>query len=167
VFIAQSLDGCIATDDDSLDWLTSAGSPSEDYGFDAFVAAVDLVAMGRSTYEFIKDVDELPYQGRPVHVFTTRAVTPRPGFEFYARTPNDALAHWASAGVRRVYLDGGSLISQFLAAGLVDDLTITTVPLLLGSGKRLFHRIDRMTHLTLVDSRAFPSGMLQSRYLRA
>jgi dihydrofolate reductase len=167
VFIARSLDGYIATDDDSLDWLFAAGAEGEDYGFDAFLAdEVDVVAMGRSTYDFIKDFPELPYGDRPVHVFTTQALGPREGFEFYARAPQEAVEAWESAGVRRVYIDGGTLISQFLEAGLVDDLTLTTVPLLLGSGKPLFHRIPVATPLRLVDSQVFPSGMVNLRYER-
>jgi dihydrofolate reductase len=166
VFIAHSVDGYIATDDDSLDWLMAAGAEGEDYGFDTFLADVDVVAMGRSTYEFIKDFAELPYGNRPVHVFTTRDPGPREGFEFYARTPAEAVAHWEEQGVRRVYVDGGTLISQFLDAELVDEMTLTTVPLLLGSGKPLFHRIAKRTPLRLVDCQVFDSGMVSLRYQR-
>lgn len=167
VFIAQSLDGYIATDDDSLDWLMAAGAEGEDYGFDAFLSDIDVVAMGRSTYEFIKDVAELPYGSRPVHVFTTRDPGPREGFEFYASTPAEAVARWEEQGIGRVYVDGGTLISQFLDAGLIDEITLTTVPLLLGSGKPLFHRIATATPLTLVGSQVFDSGMVSIRYRRA
>ena len=167
VFIAQSLDGCIATDDDSLDWLMAAGAAGEDYGFDAFLADVDLVAMGRSTYDFIAGMDDLPYGSRPVQVFTTRDHGPRDGFEFVAMTPSAAVARWAEEGVRRVYVDGGMLIGQFLEAGLVDDLILTVVPLLLGSGKPLFHRIATATPLRLAGCQPFPSGMVQLRYERA
>ena len=94
VFIAQSVDGYIAADDDSLDWLTSAGAADEDYGFDRFLADIDLVAMGRSTYDVIKDMAELPYGSRPVHVFTSQDLGPRDGVAFYARTPAQAVARW-------------------------------------------------------------------------
>lgn len=167
VFIAQSVDGYIATDDDSLDWLTSAGAADEDYGFERFLSEIDVVAMGRSTYDVIRDMSDLPYGDRPVHVFTTQDLAPRGGFAFYARTPQEAVAQWESDGVGHVYVDGGRLISQFLAAGLVDDLTITVVPTLLGSGKPLFHRIAVATPLRLIDTRAFASGMVQLRYARA
>jgi dihydrofolate reductase len=167
VFIAHTVDGYIATEDDSLDWLFSAAPEGEDYGFDAFLADVDLVAMGRATYDFIKDFPELPYGDRAVHVFTSQELGPRDGFEFYARTPAEAVAAWGAQGVTRVYVDGGTLISQFLEAGLVDDLTLTTVPLLLGSGKPLFHRVQVSTPLRLVDVQQFPSGMVNLRYERA
>ena len=167
VFIAHSVDGYITTDDDNLDWLMAAGAEGEDYGFEAFLADVDVIAMGRGTYDFIKDFPELPYGGRPVHVFTSQTLGPREGFEFYARSPQDAVAAWEEAGVQKVYVDGGHLISQFLDAGLVDDLTLAGVPLLLGSGRPLFHRIGTQTPLRLVDTQAFPSGMLNRRYERA
>jgi dihydrofolate reductase len=101
-----------------------------------------------------------------VHVFTSRDPGPREGFEFYARTPADAVTHWEEHGVGRVYIDGGTRISQFLHAGLVDEMTLTTVPLLLGSGKPLFHRISKATPLRLVDSQVFDSGLVSLRYQR-
>ncbi len=77
------------------------------------------------------------------------------------------MAEWERQGMRHVYVDGGQLISQFLEAGLVDDLTLTVVPLLLGSGKRLFPRIATRTALRLESATPFPSGMLTLRYTRA
>ena len=165
VFIAQTLDGCIATDDDKLDWLFAAGAEGEDYGYDAFMGDVDAVAMGRGTYSFIEDMD-WSYGERPVYVFTTREVSSRPEFTYWSRTPDEAVAEWEAAGHRHVYVDGGVLISAFLEAGLVDDLTITVVPLLLGSGRRLFQPIGRRTALRLDSATPFPSGMLSLRYTR-
>lgn len=167
VFIAQTLDGYIATDDDQLDWLFAAGAEGEDYGYDAFMSDVDAVAMGRGTYSFIEHSD-WGYGERPVYVFTSRAVeTPRARFTYWSRTPHEAVAEWQAAGHRHVYVDGGVLISSFLQAGLVDDLTITVVPLLLGSGRRLFQPITRRTSLRLDSATPFPSGMLSLRYTRS
>jgi dihydrofolate reductase len=165
VFIAHTLDGYIATDDDKLDWLFSAGAEGEDYGYDAFMADIDAVAMGRGTYSFIENMD-WSYGDRPVFVFTTRPVTARPEFTPWSRTPQEAVAEWEAAGIRHVYVDGGVLISQFLEAGLVDDLTLTVVPMLLGSGKRLFPRIGVRTPLRLESVTPFPSGMVSMRYSR-
>jgi dihydrofolate reductase len=166
VFIAMSLDGYIATEDDSLGWLEAAGAPDEDYGFDSFLADVDLVAMGRGTYNYLAGFDPLPYRGLPVEVFTHREPQSRSGVTFGSWTPGQAVDRWTMAGHRRVYVDGGSLISQFLAAGLVDDLTITVVPILLGAGRPLFHRVDRTTVLTLAGVAKFTSGMVTLTYRR-
>lgn len=72
VFIACSLDGFIASSDNSLNWLEDAADPEEDYGFEAFMTSVDAVAMGRGTYDFIADVEPWPFGDKPVFVFTHR-----------------------------------------------------------------------------------------------
>lgn len=166
VFIASSADGYIATLDDRLDWLESAAAPDEDYGFDAFLASVDALAMGRGTYDHIAAVDPLPFGAREVYVFTHQPPAPRAGVTFWARTPLDALAYWEEQGYERVYVDGGSLISAFLAEGLIDDFALTRVPLLLGAGRPLFHPIACTTALHLDDVSVFPSGMVTLRYSR-
>lgn len=166
VFCATSLDGYIASDDGTIEWLERSGSPDEDYGFDAFLASVDALAMGRATYDHIAHLDPLPFGDRPVYVFTHRPPAPRDGVQFVSWTPDEAVEHWSAAGFARVYVDGGRVISDFLAAGHIDEITITTVPLLLGRGRPLFHPIDRATPLRLVSTRAWPSGMAQATYAR-
>ncbi len=167
VFIATSLDGYIATDDDGIDWLESAAAVGEDYGYVTFLDAVDALAMGRGTWDRIGHLDPLPFGDRPVFVFTHRPpATPRAGVTFWQVEPPDAADLWDGMGLGRVYVDGGALISSFLAAGLIDDLLVTTVPILLGSGRPLFHRIDRTTDLVLEDVQPFPSGLVNLRYSR-
>ena len=82
----------------------------------------------------------------------------------FRSTPHDAVAHWRAQGIRHVYLDGGTLISEFLDVSLVDDFVVTVVPTLLGAGKPLFHRIATSTELRLTRSQAYPSGMVQLAY---
>lgn len=163
----MSLDGYIATEDDSLDWLSDITDSSEDYGFETFLAEIDLVAMGRGTYDFIHSVPELPYGDRPIHVFTSRSDTLRSGFEPIALSPHEAIRHWEGLGISRAYVDGGVVVSSFLREGLVDDLTLTVVPVLLGSGKPLFHRTGMVSALDLVDIRSYASGIVQLRYERS
>ncbi|HSN06761.1 MAG TPA: dihydrofolate reductase family protein [Candidatus Angelobacter sp.] len=165
VYIAHSVDGYIADADGSLDWLfVRAGD--EDYGYREFMADVDGLAMGRRTWDFIADEPDLPFEGRPAYVFTRREAQPHDGVTFWTRTADEALVEWEAAGLRHVYVDGGHLISQFLAAGLVDDLTLTVVPVLLGSGARLFREIPSVTPLRLVSSTPYPTGLVQLRYVR-
>ncbi len=165
VYIAHSVDGYIADAEGSLDWLfTRAGT--DDYGHAEFMADVDGLAMGRATWDYIAGEPDLPFEGRPVYVFTHRDATPRDGVTFWSRTAAEAVAEWQSAGLRHVYVDGGRLISEFLEAGLVDDLTLTVVPVLLGSGSRLFHDVPVQTSLTLTSATPFPSGLVQLRYQR-
>jgi dihydrofolate reductase len=164
VYIAASLDGYIARPDGRLDWLEAAAHPEEDYGYEAFTAGVDAFAMGRGTYDHIASIDPSPFGGKPVYVFTHRAPAEREGVTFWDADPIGALDRWSERGYRRVYVDGGVLIDAFLRAGLVDEITITLAPVLLGDGIPLFHAGVDETAWQLNGSNSFPSGMVQLRY---
>ena len=166
VYIAHSVDGYIADAEGSLDWLFRLAG-TEDYGHAEFMAGVDGLAMGRGTWDFIAGEPDLPFEGRPVYVFTHRDATPRDGVTFWSRSPREAVAEWQAAGLTHVYVDGGRLISAFLEAGLVDSLTLTVVPVLLGTGSRLFHEIEATTALRLVSATPYDTGLVMLRYERA
>lgn len=166
VFLACSLDGYIASREGSLDWLDAAVGPGEDYGYEQHLADIDALAIGRGTYDFIEHVDPLPFGERRLFVFTHRPLE-REGITALSLSPKEAVAQWASEGIEHVYVDGGVVISAFLTAGLIDDLTLTIVPLLLGDGLPLFHPGRPQARLTLQESKTFPSGVVWLRYQRA
>jgi dihydrofolate reductase len=167
VFIATSLDGYIATSDGSLDWLHDAATPGRDYGYAAFMDTVDALAMGRGTYDHIAALEPLPFDGRPLYVFTHRHPGPRRGVTFWQVEPAEALEQWARSGLARVYVDGGRLISSFLAADLIDDLTITVVPVLLGGGLLLFHQSPFVRRFRLGGGGSWAGGLVTLSYARA
>ena len=167
VFIASSVDGFIATEDDDLGWLESAAHPDEDYGYDAFMDTVDALAMGRGTYDHIAHVDPLPFGERPVYVFTSRPPCRAAWRHLWRENPGAALRRWTEAGLRRVYVDGGQLISSFLAEDLIDDMLLTKVAVLLGSGRLMFHPIAASARLNLEQVTPFPkSGFVNLAYTR-
>ncbi|HVQ17604.1 MAG TPA: dihydrofolate reductase family protein [Actinomycetes bacterium] len=166
VFIASSLDGYIATLDGDLGWLESAARADEDYGYEIFLADVDALAMGRGTYDHIAHLEPLPFGDRPVFVFTHRPPADRSGVTFWQETPESAVDKWSTLGLNRIYVDGGNLISDFLAVGLIDDMVLTKVPLLLGQGLPLFRPMAVTTGLRLVGVRSWPSGMVNLSYAR-
>ncbi|MCG3098843.1 dihydrofolate reductase family protein [Enterobacter sp. DRP3] len=169
VFIAVSLDGYIARENDDIDWLLQRDDPTEDHGYEAFIADKEWIVMGRGSYEKVLSFDTWPYD-RPVLVLSRQLEnTPVPEalkgkVQFSSRAPTEVLNDLAEKNVHRVYLDGGQLIQSFLREGLVADMVITTVPVLLGSGKPLFGSLPRDIDLTLVSSHSFPSGLVQSHY---
>jgi dihydrofolate reductase len=169
-FAAVSVDGYLATTDNDLSWLDEAASDDTDYGHAAFMADVDAVAMGRHTYAHIASLDPLPFADRPVFVFTSTTPPPRPGVRFWAVDPRTAVAHWHAQGLRHVCVDGGVVVSDFLAAGLLDELTLFHVPVLLGAGRRLFVARDgapsAVVALQLDHVDRWPSGMVVTRYRR-
>ncbi|BDG05151.1 dihydrofolate reductase family protein [Anaeromyxobacter oryzae] len=164
-FLAMSLDGFIARPDGRVDWLDPYPAPPEEYG--AFFAGVDTVLVGRETYDLVATFPEWPYEGKRVVVLTHRPPAPRHGESFTAGEPAEVLARLAATGSRSLYVDGGAVVSQFLAADLVDELTVTIVPLVLGAGRRLFQGALPERRFSLVDSRALPSGLVRITYRTA
>ncbi|MBX7133758.1 MAG: dihydrofolate reductase family protein [Fimbriimonadaceae bacterium] len=161
VFIAVSLDGKIARADGSLDWLEPFNSPDEDYGFAEFASSVDVVVMGRNTYDVVLGFGDWPYPDKRVVVMTHRPITPRHGEEF---TAGDLLPVLQHLQADRVYLDGGQAICQGLREGLVTDLTLNVIPTILGPGIPLFDGSLPFSSWSLAKSRTFDSGLVQIHY---
>ncbi len=164
-FVGASLDGFIARPDGALDWLR----PFEgaDNGFEEFMASVDAVVIGRATYDVVLGFGAWPYGRRPVYVLTHRAPVPRHGETLVSGEPGSIVGRLARAGVRRAYVDGGAVVSRFLAAGLLDEITLSFVPVVLGAGIRLFQAPLPERTLRLNGSRALPNGIVQARYVAA
>ncbi|MCE8418192.1 dihydrofolate reductase family protein [Rhodovulum sulfidophilum] len=169
VFIATSLDGFIARADGDIAWLLECDEPDEDHGYDTFIASIDAILMGRGTYEKIRDIRPWPYT-RPVVVLSATMTGDDLPEELGSKvrvtdlSPTEAMRMLQSEGHRRVYVDGGRVIQSFLRAGLIADMVITTVPVLLGEGRRLFGSLAGDIRLQHEKTKSFPSGLVQSRY---
>ncbi|MBS7778217.1 dihydrofolate reductase family protein [Acidovorax sp. CCYZU-2555] len=171
VFIATSLDGFIARADGDIDWLLQRDDPNEDHGYADFIADKDLIVMGRGTYEKVLTLGPWAYD-RPVLVLSKQlaGVAVPQALEgkvrFSGSTPRELMDTLAAQGVQRIYVDGGQLVQSFLRDALVADMVISSVPVLLGSGRRLFGALSGDIDWTLVSSRSFASGLVQSCYRR-
>lgn len=172
VFIATSLDGFIARSDGRIDWLNDANAlvpPGEDCGFAEFLSSVDALVMGRNTFEQVLSFPEWPYGSKPVVVLShsLRSLPAQaPATVILSAESPAALAERLSAeGLRHLYVDGGGTIQSFLMANLIDAITITVIPVLLGSGKPLFGPLQSDVHLQLLTNRAYDCGFVQSTYL--
>ncbi|MBV6634887.1 MAG: dihydrofolate reductase [Mameliella sp.] len=172
VFIAMSLDGYIAREDDSLDWLTPYHAPDEDHGFDAFMASVDGLVMGSGTFRTVLGFGgDWPY-AKPAIVLShslTRDDIPdalRTRVTLSRETPTALMSRLDAEGWQRVYVDGGAVIRSFLQDGLIADMEITLVPVLIGRGRKLFGEMDLATDLRLdqLRVRRFSSGLVLTRY---
>ena len=169
VFIATSLDGFIARLDGALDWLPVDGG--EPHGYTEFMATVDGIVIGRKTFETVLTFDAWPYGRKPVVVLSTRPseLTPPAGAvcEVMAGTPHEIVTRLTQRGMKHLYIDGGVTIQGFLEAGLIQHLTITRIPVLLGTGIPLFGSLSHDIRLEHVATRSYPSGMVQSEYVIA
>ena len=163
-FIATSLDGYIARADGSIDWLTSRAEHAGETGYDEFMASVDTVVVGRNTYQLACTFDSWPYDGKQVEVLST-TLDPDTDDRVLVHRTLDALVETLNdRGAQRIYADGGALIRTFLAAGLLNELTITTAPVLLGSGLPLFGDLDHDIALVHNATRTLKAGFVQSDY---
>ncbi|MGY2491628.1 dihydrofolate reductase family protein [Cupriavidus sp. CP313] len=170
VFIATSLDGFIARADGDLDWLLSATTSSDDHGYAAYMQSVDTLLLGRNTYEKVLTFDPWPYAGKRVMVMSNTlaadAVPPAlaDDVRLLRGTVREAAAALAAAGATSVYVDGGKLIQSFLADGLIDTLTITRIPVLIGHGIALFGDAGHDIQLAHLRTTTYESGFVQSTY---
>jgi dihydrofolate reductase len=170
VFCAVSLDGFIARKDGALDWLKPAEAtlPPADTGYDAFMATVDVVIMGRNTYESVLAMGGSWFYSRPVHVLTTRPLDV-PGrlqgkVDAGRGAPREVVDRMEQRGARRLYVDGGRTIQEFLRAGLIDDLVITRIPVLIGEGIPLFGPLAKDVTLAVESSRVLGGAAVQTAY---
>jgi len=168
-YVATSLDGFIARENGDLDWLPAgSGDDGEDYGYQAFMGSVDVLVMGRNTYEKVLTFAEWPYGDKTVVVLTSRLLEV-PGHlsssvSSMSGAPAEVVRRLAERRARHLYVDGGKTIQGFLRAGLLHQLTLTRVPVLIGSGIPLFGPLRGDIRLRHIETRAFANGLVQSKY---
>jgi len=163
LFVATSVDGYIAARDGDASWRLHDG----DYGYEAFLAGIDTVLLGRRAYETALSFAQWPYPDRKVVVFT-RGDTLRvlsPNTVATSRTPANIVAELrAREGKALGLVGGGELVRQCLDAGLVDDIIVAIHPILLGEGLPFVAPGTVRTPLALTAERRYPSGLVQLSY---
>lgn len=170
VFIATSLDGFIARLDGDISWLTNPvyTIESEEFGISEFYSLVDTLVIGRKSYETALGFPDWPYSHLRVFVLShTPPVIPPALVDNVVHmtgSPRDVINQLAIIGASHVYVDGGKTIQGFLRAGLINEMTITTIPVLLGSGIPLFGPLEQDIPLQVISSRVFPNGFVQTKY---
>ncbi len=169
VYIATSVDGFIAREDGSIDWLPSGeNAAGEDYGYQDFMDSVDALVMGRNTYELVLSFGKWPYGEKPVVVLSSNnleipknlpgSISPLSG------SPGEIVEQLSKIGYSHLYINGGKTIQSFLRKGLIQTLIITKIPILIGSGIPLFGELPQDLKLRLLEPRQFDNGIVQSKY---
>lgn len=169
VFIATSLDGFIATKDGDTMWLHEYGDPSsgDDFGFSDFMNTVDALVMGRKTYEQILTFDQWVYD-KKVFVLSNTIKEVRSDLvdkvEIVSGEVRSVVSSLSKRGYKNLYIDGGKTIQSFLNEGLIDEMIITTAPILLGDGIKLFDNLKSTFNLTHKETITNSFGLVKSRY---
>ncbi len=166
LFIAMSIDGYIAQPDGDISFLDEMNQEGEDYGYSAFIETVDTVLLGRKTYEKIQSMGiESPYGDRAVHVITRTPRVNSGKTTFYSGDLNELVTALKSKSGKNIYCDGGAeIVQQLLSLDLIDEITISIIPVLLGEGIRLFSDHFQEKKLKLTESKSFEKGLVQLHY---
>ena len=169
MMMAMSLDGFVARPDHSLDWLMKQDTHEEDHGFAEFQASVDVIVMGSGSFRTVLAFDDWPYS-KPVvvlsHSLTNDDIPKhlRAQVEISSLEPKALMAALDARGFERAYVDGGAVIQSFIRDGLIADMKITLIPILIGSGIKLFGDLDQDIDLVLEDAQGFGSGVVDLVY---
>jgi dihydrofolate reductase len=171
VFIATSLDGYIADKNGGIDWLHSISNPdNDDMGYVEFNKGVDALVMGRSTFETVLGFDiDWPYN-KPVFILSNKLKEIPESHKDKAflvkGTLTEILDQIHEKGFNQLYVDGGTTIRNFLKEDLIDEMVITTIPVLLGGGSSLFAELPNERKFELIGTKTYLNQITQNHYKR-
>jgi dihydrofolate reductase len=166
LYIAASLDGYIAGPGDDLSFLSMVETPGEDYGYVDFTQSVDTVIMGRKTYDWImKQVPVFPHADKESYILTRTAKDSIGNTHFYTGDLRELVQTLKAKGGKNIFCDGGAdAANALLQLGLMDEIIISTIPVILGAGTKLFKEGIPERALQLLGSKSFSSGLIQAHY---
>lgn len=171
VFIARSLDGYIADKDGGLDWLNSIPNPDNlDLGYISFIKRVDAIIMGRSTFDVVRGFNiDWPYTIPVFVVSNTLTQVPeqfKGKVELLKGTPSEILEKVHVKGYTQLYIDGGKTVQHFLQDDLIDEIIITTIPVMIGGGIPLFTELSKQMAFEHMKSELYLNAITQDSYKR-
>lgn len=166
LYIAMSLDGYIAREDNDISWLDSVEDSDEDYGYGNFIQDIDTVIMGRKTYEIVISFGtEFPHKGKKCYVISRTKTGHEEGVEYYSESLEGLIADLKNKEGKNIFIDGGAeIVNELLKSNLIDEFVISIVPVLLGSGIRLFKDGSPELRIELISSKQFKTGLVQLWY---
>ena len=174
VYIATSVDGFIARENGDLDWLPGSDGAvdpelgNEDFGFQEFMDSVDVLVMGRNTYELVISSGQWPYGDMKAVVLSNSLqelsdIVPD-SVQLKSCSPLKLYTELTESGAKHLYIDGGKTIQSFIVEGLINEITITKVPILIGSGIPLFGEITKDIKLGHLVTNSYKNGFVQTKY---
>jgi len=169
VYIGTSLDGFIARTDGDFDWLTKYANEDAIRTYKEFMNRVDVIIIGRGTFEKILTFPSWPYEKK---VFVLSASlqqlpeTQRDKATLLSMKPKDLLSYLSGMGFSSIYIDGGNVIQGFLKEDLIDELIISKVPVLIGTGIPLFGFLGFDIQFKHIKTEVQTNGLVRSYYSR-
>ena len=172
VYIGTSLDGFIAREDGDISWLDTVNkksTPGEDFGFKSFLESVDLIVMGRKTFEQVITFNDWSYKDTRMIVLTSKDFEIPKRLDKTVTTSNtlssaQLIKELTNQSINHIYVDGGTVIQDFLSTGLVDEITVTIVPILIGKGKSFSGLLPKDLYLQHLKTTVYNFGFVQNKY---
>ena len=177
-FIATSVDGFIARVDGSIDWLNTAGNSEADMenqadmGMNDYMSSIDCMVMGRKCMDTISNMnltaEQWPYGDIKIMVLSNSLKEAPENLkgkvEMYSGDLHQLISNLEEKGFKHAYIDGGTSIQNFINLKLIDEITITRIPVLLGEGISLFGKTFKDIKLEHARANTFPNDFIQVKY---
>ena len=169
VYVGTSLDGFIARKDGDIDWLVKYQNKEVHDSYKEFISRIDAIVIGRGTFEKVLSFSEWPYE-RKVFVLSSslKQIPETLNEKATLISMNHAalLSYLSGKGYSNIYVDGGKVIQSFLKEDLIDELIITRVPELIGTGIPLFGDLGNDLQFKHIKTSIYSDGLVKSYYVR-
>lgn len=170
VYVATSLDGYIADTEERLDWLPGPEVELNlELGFVEFIEMIDAIVMGKNTFNMVCSFDQAWPYTKPVFVVSHSLTELPKTYEGKAQLLKGSVKEMVTTlhaqGYKNLYIDGGVTVQNFLQEDLIDEIIVTTIPVLLGGGKPLFSQLPKRLNFECISSK-IDKGIVQNRYKR-
>lgn len=169
VYIGTSLDGFIARKDGNIDWLVQFANDEAIHAYEDFISRIDAIVIGRGTFEKALSFPDWPYNKKVFVLSTSIKKIPAAvlgKITVLSMKPGELPGYLSAQGFSSVYIDGGNVIQDFLKEDLVDELIISTAPVLIGSGIPLFGYLDADLPFRHLSTASYSNGLVRSYYER-
>ena len=169
VFAGTSLDGFIAGKVGDTGWLDKFANDESLCAYNEFIDRIDAIVIGSGTFQKVLTFPSWPYE-KSVFVLSKSIhrvpESVKDKVTVLSMKPGDVLRYLAGRGFSSVYVDGGRVIQDFLMEDLIDELIISTAPVIIGSGIALFGQLDKELHFRHVKSGLSANGLVRNHYVR-
>jgi len=169
VYIGTSLDGFIARTNGDIEWLVQYANDEAIQAYEEFISKIDAVVIGRGTFDKVLTFPSWPYEKRVFVLSNTLKKLPaivENKAILLSLSPADTLKKLSQEGYTNVYVDGGLVIQNFLKADLIDELIISKVPIIIGSGIPLFADVKQDLLFQHVKTEVQSNELVRSYYKR-
>jgi dihydrofolate reductase len=169
VYVETSLDGFIARKDGDIDWLVKFQNHEVSKSYEEFISRIDTIVIGRGTYETVLNFPSWPYEKKVFVLSTSIKQIPdslKGKASILSMKPKELLNFLSNEGFSNIYVDGGKVIQDFLKEDCIDELIVTKVPVLIGSGIPLFGDLDNDLQFKHIRTDIYSNGLVKSHYER-